>query len=186
MNDVLKVIKERRSVRRFTSEQLSNKALNAILEAGLYAPSAHNQQPWHFTVVQSKELIDALSRDTKIALGKSKDERTRSLSTKEKFHVFYEAPTLIVVSGKEDALMPTTDCAAAAQNMLLAAESIGIGGCWNGFVGALFYDEAGEAYKESLNIPEGYQPYYALTFGHSDSGQQTPSPRKENRISYIK
>lgn len=186
MNDVLKVIKERRSIRRFKMEQISNKELNYILEAGLYAPSAHNQQSWNFTVVQSSDLIKSMSDDTKKSFVHAKDQRTRDLANNEKMHVFYHAPTLIVISGREDALMPQVDCGAATQNMLLAAESLNIGGCWNGYVAYLFDHELGESYLKTLNIPEGYKPYYAIALGYKGVDKMTPPPRKENKIQYIR
>lgn len=186
MNEVLKVIKERRSTRRFSPEQISNKELNQILEAGLFAPSAHNQQSWNFTVIQNKEVIDQLSHDTKFQLGLSEEERTRALATNEKFHVFYNAPTIVVVSGQVDGMMPQVDCAAASQNMLLTAESLQIGSCWNGFVGVLFASENAGGYIEKLGIPEGYQPYYALAFGYKGTEQLTAPKRKDNKIQYIR
>lgn len=65
MNSTLNTIKERRSTRRFKQEQIPKEALDAIIEAGLYAPSAHNQQSWHFTVVQDPKLIKELNQATK-------------------------------------------------------------------------------------------------------------------------
>ena len=186
MNDVLNVIKNRRSVRRFKTDQISNKELNYILEAGLYAPSAHNQQSWNFTVIQSRDVIDQMSNDTKKSFTYAKDQRTKDLSTNEKLHVFYGAPTVIVVSGREDALMPEADCGAATQNMLIAAESLDIGGCWNGYVAYLFDNELGESYIKSLNIPQGHKPYYAIALGYKGVDKLTPPPRKENRIQYIR
>lgn len=186
MNETLNVIKNRRSVRRYKSEQISNKELNLILEAGLYAPSAHNQQSWNFTVIQSKQMIDAISDDTKKSFVHAKDQRTRDLATNEKMHVFYGAPTVIVVSGREDALMPKADCGAATQNMLLAAESLNIGGCWNGYVAYLFNSELGKSYMEKLNIPEGHKPYYAIAIGYKGVDSLNAPPRKENRIQYIR
>jgi len=186
MNDVLKVIKERRSIRRFKTKQISNKELNYILEAGLYAPSAHNQQAWNFTVIQNKKVIDAISDDTKKSFVYSENQKTRDLATNEKMHIFYNAPTVIVISGKEDAMMPEADCGAATQNMLLAAESLNIGGCWNGYVTYLFNNELGKSYLESLKIPEGHKPYYAIALGYKGVDKLSPPPRKENRIQYIR
>jgi nitroreductase len=62
---MLQIIKSRRSTRSFLPEQIKEDELQAILEAGIYAPSATNQQPWHFTVIQNKDLIDWLSNGFK-------------------------------------------------------------------------------------------------------------------------
>ena len=72
-NTVLEVIKSRRSIRRYLPEQIKDSELQAILEAGAYAPSAHNDQSWHFTVIRNRELIDHISRTAKerMAVNKS-------------------------------------------------------------------------------------------------------------------
>ncbi|MDF2592581.1 MAG: nitroreductase family protein, partial [Clostridia bacterium] len=62
MNETLKNIKNRRSVRAYQAEQIKEEELQMILEAGIYAPNARNQQSWHFTVIQSKELLDRMSK----------------------------------------------------------------------------------------------------------------------------
>lgn len=61
MNSILSVIRERRTTRKFTKEQIKDEELQEIINAGLYAPSAHNQQSWNFTVIQNKEIIKELS-----------------------------------------------------------------------------------------------------------------------------
>ncbi|GIW48536.1 MAG: hypothetical protein KatS3mg079_012 [Caloramator sp.] len=74
INETLKVIKSRRTTRKFKSEQIKNEELQALIEAGLYAPSAHNQQSWNFTVIQNSELIKELNRESKEAAKGFDDE----------------------------------------------------------------------------------------------------------------
>jgi nitroreductase len=127
VNETLKIIKQRRSIRSFKDEQIKDEELQAILEAGLYAPNAGGQA-WHFTVVQNKELLDRLNIAAKEAAKQHDFEPLRKLGNNEKFNCLYGAPTLVIVSGNEQSLMPLdADCAAATQNLLLAAESIGLG-----------------------------------------------------------
>ena len=71
MNDVLQTIGKRRSIRQFRAEQIKDDELRAILEAGLQAPSGHNDQSWYFTVVQDKRLIDEISDGSKAEMRKA-------------------------------------------------------------------------------------------------------------------
>lgn len=183
MNTVIENIKKRRSIRKYLAEQIKEEELNTIIEAGSYAPSGHNDQPWHFTVIQNKEMLDYISNKTKELMVNSDIEWISKMGKNEKLHVFYNAPTVIVISGTDKAHCPLIDCSAATQNMLLAAESLNIGSCWIGLVEA-FFENKDEVKK--LNIPEGYTPYYAVTFGYK---QVTPSralDRKKDIVSYIK
>jgi len=82
MNETLRVIRERRTTRRFKTEQIKEEELQAIIEAGLYAPSAHNQQSWNFTVIQNKELLDELNIETKEAAKSFPDEMIQKMAIK--------------------------------------------------------------------------------------------------------
>lgn len=186
MNETIRTIKNRRSIRKFKSEQIDEKVLQVIIEAGLYAPSGHNQQPWNFAVVQNKEIIEELNVESKKIIKAFPDDKVQKMMNNEKFNIFYNAPTVIIISGKDNAMTPREDCGAATQNMLLAAESLNIGGCWIGFVTFLFRSQKGEEYKKKLNIPEGYSPYYAIALGYKDSNPRNALARKENTVQYIK
>ncbi len=185
MNEVLKTIKNRRSIRKFKTDQIKKEELEAILEGGIYAPSAHNDQSWNFTVVRNKELLDEMNTEAKSQAGNHEDRILRKMANNDAFNIFYNAPTVIIVSGNENAMMPEVDCAAATENMLIAAESLGLGTCWIAFVMFLFESEKGELYKEKLKMPEGYKPYYAVALGYKDSTASKAPKRKENCIQYI-
>lgn len=185
MNETLKVIKERRTTRKFQSHQIPKEALEAIIEAGLYAPSAHNHQSWHFTVVQDSNLLEEMNIASKEAAKDVPDEMIQSMARNDKFNIFYNAPTIVIVSGHNEGMMPEVDCAAATQNMLIAAESLDIGACWNGFVGLLFNSEKGQDYVERLSIPENYRPYYAVALGYKDFRPSQAPARKDNAVSYF-
>jgi len=179
MNEVLSALLNRRSVRAYQSRQIEAEALEAILKAGIYAPSAHNEQPWHFTVVQNRELLDRINRETSEEMAKSANEWVRSLGQDPNFRVTYDAPTVIFVSGRRDALDYRVGCAAAMENMLIAAHSLGIGSVWLGLL-RFWLDRPGAA--QILQIPEGYEPYYGAAFGYP-AGQNPPAP--ERRLDVI-
>ncbi|ABY91465.1 nitroreductase family protein [Thermoanaerobacter sp. X514] len=184
MNEVINAIKSRRSIRRFKPEQVRDEEIEAIIEAAIHAPSGHNEQPWHFTVIQNKDLIDHFSNVTKKAMAESKVPWIAALGKNEKLHLFYNAPTVIVVSGKKGSYSPLIDCSAATQNMLLAAHSLGLGACWIGLINLIFKME--EEVKK-LSLPHGYEPYFAVALGYPDL-EKPPRPieRKKDVVNYIK
>lgn len=185
-NETLTTIKKRRSIRSYKEDQIREEELNAILDAGLYAPNAGNQA-WHFTVVQNKKLLHRLNYLAKEAAKQMEITHLRDLGNNENFNCLYNAPTLIIVSGNELSPIPLeADCAAATQNMLIAAESLGIGSCWIFFVLLAFYSQPGSELTKELMIPEGYKPFYAALFGYKNEETDNMPDRKPNLITFIK
>lgn len=183
MNPILENIKNRRSTRKYLPTQIKDEELELIIEAGIYAPSGHNDQPWHFTVIQDKELIDFMSEESKKVMAELPVDWIAAMGKSETLNIFYHAPTVIVVSGKKDATSPFADCCAAIQNMLLAAESMDIGSCWIGL--ARFFYENPENLKK-LNIPEDYEPHYSVSFGYKAVSTPKAPERNRNVVNYIK
>ncbi len=188
MNEVINTILTRRSIRVYnTDKPIAQADLDLILKAGLYAPSGCNAQPWHFTVLQNKEIRHLLNVETKKELLKTTSQMFLNMAKNDKFDIFYNAPIAIIVSMDPLAEAPVSDCAAATQNMLLAAHSLGIGSCWVGLITYLFDSERGEAYRRLLNIPDGYKPLHAAVFGYARMPKPpAPFARRENTISDIK
>lgn len=184
MNEVLNTINKRRSVRAYKQEQIAEAELQAILEAGLWAPSAHNSQPWHFTVVQDTALIRHMSAISLQGMVKSEIGWIARMGQSGR-DIFYGAPTVIIVSGKkEDFLEPLIDCSAATQNLLVAAESLNIGSCWIGLI-RFFFDEENEVKK--LQLPAGHRPFYAVTLGYKMRPNGTAGPtRVADTVTYIR
>ncbi|MEW6698449.1 MAG: nitroreductase family protein [Bacillota bacterium] len=83
-------------------------------------------------------------------------------------------------------ILQQTDCTAATQNMLIAAQSIGIGTCWTQSVIHLFEGEQAAPLKKELGIPDQYKPLYAISLGYKAQDNQQAPPRKENHMNYIK
>ena len=170
-----------------------------ILESAIYAPTGGNDQPWHFTVVQNKKLIDHMNVEAKKAIVQNKElvdhinaeakkvnstpEDRNKIGKFENFNIFYNSPTVIVVSGKKDTGSPFADCCAAIQNILLAAESIDMGSCWIGF--ARFFFENPENIKK-LNLPTNYEPYYAVFLGYKASSNNKAPERNKNVVNYVR
>ncbi len=185
-NQVLETIKKRRSVRSFKEDQITDQELQTVLTAGLYAPTAGNQQLWHFTVIQNKEWLQQLNINAKKNAAQSENEHIQQIGKNEKFNIFYGAPTVVVVSGQEDGLAIESDCAAATQNILLAAESIGLGACWVNLTLLSLDGDKGAQYKQRLGVPAGYKPFSSVILGYKKIEPVNAPVRKENLINYIK
>jgi nitroreductase len=98
-------------------------------------------------------------------------------------HIYYETPTVIVVAGRMDAISPLVDVCAAIENMLIAAESLGIGACWIGFT--KFFFNGPDSYRK-LGIPEGYEVQYGVALGYRPAGPAAKPPaRKRERYYHV-
>jgi len=186
MNETLKNIRNRRSTRAFLPEQLNAAHVKDIIDAGIYAPSANNMQPWHFTIIQRKDIIDRLSKAFKEIAKKSDNEYIRRFADNEKFHVFYNAPTVVLVSGEKSNKAAPVDCAVAVENMLIAAQSLEIGACWVGLITYLLNSEEGIEFIKELEIPEGYKQMHAFCLGYKKIEVTNAPARRENNVNYIK
>lgn len=184
MNSVLETIHKRRSTRAFRPEQIRQDELEQIMEAAIQAPSGHNDQAWHFTVVQNADLIREIKEATRKHMASAEPEWIRKMGERPGFDVVYGAPTVVLVSGRLDGLTWKADCAAAIQNMLLAAESLHVGSVWLGLVR---FGMREKALAERLAIPEGHEYYYTVALGYKADDRERPGPgRREGVIRYIR
>jgi nitroreductase len=183
MNEVIRAIKSRRSVRAYKSDLLKREVVEAIVEAGYYAPTGHNEQPWHFSVIQDRVVIEGINAKCKELMANVKVDWIKNLAENPKSDITYHAPLLILVSGKKAAMTEKADCTVAMQNMLLAAESLGVGSCWMGLVNFIF---TSEDEMEKLGVPEGYEPLHAAVFGYKADGTPKAAPlRNRDVVTYI-
>lgn len=185
MNEIVNSILSRRSVRKFKREQISDEDLQVILEAGKFAPSAMNQQSWHFTVIQNKELLQKINQACKFAFINSGNKNFADRAKAENFQIFYEAPTLIIVTADANAIAPQNDGSLALGNMFNAAQALNIGSCWIHGVGFMLFSEEGKALKNELGIPKGYVFVGSGAFGFADMEPAAP-PRKEGTVTIFK
>jgi nitroreductase len=168
-NAVLDNIYQRRSVRNYSDKEVPDETIKEIIRAGTYAPTAVNKQPWRFVVVKNKPLIEEYDdRAKKAFLAAYKDTENSDLVryvqylSKPTTQLFYGAPVLILVFASPY-VINEHDCALAAENMMLAAHSLGIGSCWIGLAAGLGYDV--EFLKE-VGVPEGHKLIAPLIFGY--------------------
>ena len=186
--NVLEAIAERRSIRKYKDEQITPEQLDAILNAGLAAPSAMNSQPWHFTVVQDMALLDRLNAATQKQLVASATvPAMRERFSSPDFHVFYHAPTVIFISCPPIAAVryAQTDTGIAIENMALAAHGLGLGSVILGMPREAFAGPEGDEFRALLHFPEGYDFCLALSVG-VPAASKDAHPIGENKISYVR
>ncbi len=186
MNDMLRLIAERRSIRSFTEQQISDAELDEILTAGLYAPNARNMQKWHFTAIQDRNLLGRMVEIIKENLAQSGVEFLAERSKDPGYNTFYHAPTVVMLSAPENSPFGQIDCGAAAENIALAATSLGIGSCVMTSPAFLFASEKGNALRPQLGIPEGYNHVCCVALGYADGERPEAPPRDRSAISYAK
>ncbi len=166
MNDVMNAILSRRSTRVFAEGKIKESDLDQILLAGQYAPSAMNSQPWHFTIVENMELISEIGEESKAIARGLDNDYLKKIGENENFKPFYNPDVVIFISGNKHQFTASEDCAIAAQNMLLAAESLGIGSVYLGFPKLAFNGNKKEEFISRLEIPKDYEVHVAISFGY--------------------
>ena len=169
----------------FKDEQLILEDVDAIIEAGLYAPSANNAQDWHFTVLQNKEMIEKVNRWLLDEVKSNGNPFLQEIVKRNGGHFFRNAPTVVIVSTEKKSRFAMVNAAAATENVLLASESLGIGSCWIGSVELLAISKHVDSYAKELGLPEGYVPQFGITLGYGEGASPIAPERKKNLVSYI-
>ena len=177
MNEVLKAIEQRSSTRSFTEEKLTEAELNALIEAGLQAPTAANRQEIHFTVVDSSNPILA------------EIEREMRASSTRQFpeqNFYYGAPTVLILSGDKAFPWTPVDAGIAVENIALAAEGLGLGSLIIGCIKGAMTGEKQAAFSDTLKLPEGYAFEVAIAVGHKAAGKTPHTYSAEKNVTIIR
>ena len=185
MNETIHTILTRRSIRSYESKPVERDKIDLILQCGQFAPSGMNRQPWHFTVVTNRKLLDKISNENRKVLLQSQDEGARTRAMDPNFDSFRGAPVAIIVSGDQTGRNTMADCANAVENMALAATSLGLGSCYIASFKIAMEQPEGAFLLEELKIPEGYFPMFALALGYGNEVLGPRQPRKEHAITFI-
>ncbi len=192
MPDIMETILHRRSIRRFSERQVDEEALQQILQAGLYAPSAGGRQGVIFAVCQDRKMNERLGKikransSPRMANGTNYVSREQpSIADDPKLiDAFYGAPTVITMFAPKNFLFSAEDCALAAENMMLAADSMGIGSCYIGQGWTAFADPYGQEVLKKWGIRADYYAVMQLLLGYPQEGDPHPAakPRRDGRI----
>lgn len=169
-NETLRVLKERRSIRKYKPQQISEEELSAILEAGTWAPSGRNQQSAVMVVVQDRETLDYMTRLNAEIRGRPGTD------------TFFGAPTAVVVLADGENYNWMRDGSLVMGNLMNAAASLGIGSCWVNRALELFDRPEGKALLKKWGLPETLRGVGNCVLGYIDGPIPDPKPRKEGYI----
>ena len=178
-NEVINTIMARRSIRQYLDKPVEHEKLAAVVHAGINAPSGMNRQPWIIRVVEDQQLIAEVNEVFK-------QENPEQVQRDPNFkNMFRNAPNLICVctpakGGGE------LDAGLLGENMMLAAQSLGLGTCClGGPVRFLLSNEKCKFFIDRLDIPEDYKLNYIIAIGYPDE-QPDAKPRDDSKVKYIK
>lgn len=171
MNEIIKAMKERRSIRKFKSELPSKADLEQMVEAGLYAANGMGKQATKIIVVTNKELRDKIS------------EMNRKIGGWDQgFEPFYGAPAMLIVLAEKDWRNKIYDGSLVMGNLMLAAHSLGLGSIWIHRAREEFESDEGKEILKSLGIEGEWEGIGHCAVGYIDGELPKPAPRKDGRV----
>jgi len=164
--DAMEAILTRRSIRKYTKQQVSDEVLKGLLEAAMCAPSASNQQPWCFVIINDRKILNEIPKYYRYA------------------QMLEETPVAILVCCDSDLQfieLGVEDCSAATQNILLAAHAKGLGAVWLGIS-----PTGGEAAptQKLLNLPEHIIPISLISIGYPAEQKPQPDRYRADKVHY--
>ena len=166
--EVLRCLLTRRSIRAYTAQAVTDEELEAVLQAGLYAPCGMGSQKVYFAAVRDKALRDQLSERNRAILGGDRDP-------------YYGAPAIVVVLADPGRPTWVEDGACALTAMMEAAHAIGLGSCWIHRAREMFDAPEGKALLREWGLPEGLRGVGSLALGHPAQEPPVPPERKAGR-----
>ncbi len=169
MNETLKTLLTRRSIRKFKPDQVKDEDLNAVLEAAKYAPTGGGRQGNLFVVVQDPALRAQLAKMNAAVLGKD-------------FDPYYGAPTLILVFADRTRTTPVEDGSLALGNLFNAAAALGLGTCWIHRAREMFESAEGQTLRRRWGIEDRFVGVGCCSLGYPDGDIPAPAPRKDGLI----
>lgn len=177
-NAVINAIMERRSIRKYLDKPVEHEKLEIVVRCGINAPSGMNRQPWIVRVVENQQLINDV---TEVYKKENAEQVKRDPTFK---NMFRNAPNLICVCTPKNG--GDLDAGLLGENMMLAAQSLGLGTCClGGPVRFLNSNPNAKFFLDKLDIPEGYQLNYILAIGYPDESPAA-KPRDASKVKYVK
>ena len=173
MNESIKNLLERRSIRAYRPEQISREELDTVLEAGTWAPTGMGRQSPKMVAVQDPETIALLSRLNARVLGSDTDP-------------FYGAPVILIVLADKNVPTHVYDGALVMGNLMNAAESLGLGSIWIHRAKEEFESDFGKKILADLGIEGEYEGIGHCAIGYAAAPVKKAAPRKENYVYYVK
>ena len=190
MSDVSfnQVIRSRRTTRAYREEPVPEATLSELVELATLAPTAMGFQPWRFSIIINREVLNRISGEVKQAclamVGQVPGlEHARDMLENEAYDIFYGAPALVVIQAPRGNQIGLLDCVLAAENLILAAHARGLGTCFMGF---LLLARESQEIRRALAVEDGYEIVAPIIVGASDAIPQTPPEREPAHIAWVR
>lgn len=172
MNEFVRQLKKRRSVKKYLDRMPDDEIIREIAEAGANAPSAKNRQPAIIVVIKDKKLIQKIEKLNRDIAGRDYDQ-------------FYNAPVLMVVLADRSVSTRVYDGSLVMGNLLNAADACGLGACWIHRAKEVFDTEEGKVILKEIGIEGDYEGIGNCVIGYPDGDYPLEKPRKDNFIYYV-
>lgn len=173
MNEIIKNIETRRSIRSYKKDPIAKEIIENICNAGTYAPSAMNKQTSIILAITNSDMVARL------------EKINARYTNNPDGHPFYGAPVVLVVLANKDHANYIYDGTCVMENLMLAAHAYGLGSCWIHRARQSFEDEQGKQILKELNIEGNYEGIGNVILGYIDGEIPQAKPRKENYIHYV-
>ena len=168
--EALEVLKNRRAIRAYKPDQITDEELNAVMEAGTYAPTGAGTQGVQIVAVQSPEQVAAV------------DALNAKVLNNPAAHPYYGAPTILLIFETEDCVTHELDGAAVCTNMLNAAYAVGLGSCWIHRCRQMFELPEGKALLKQWGLPQTLTGVASIALGYAACEPPVAKPRKDGYI----
>ena len=182
-NETLKNISARFTCRDFKDTPVGDQQLDELVKAALASPSAMNLQPWHVVFVTDKAVIDELDEEGMSILSNSEDQSMYERMMSRGGKLFYNAPCLAIVLS-DDSKWGTLDSGILCQNVVIAAESMGLGTCIVGMAGVPLNGPNAAVFAKRFNFPKGSTFEIGILIGEINSGKE-PHEHDMSKVSFF-
>lgn len=187
MSEVLKTIAQRSSIRAYKKEALTEEEINSLITAGLQAPTAKNLQEVHISVLDgSNPILAEIEKEKRAVLAADADEKGKEAILNNPDNFYYDAPMVFILSADKDFYWNKLDAGISAENIVLAAQSLGLGSLIIGVIRGALTGEKKEYFAEKLQFPENYEFAIAVAVGHKDTEKAPHEIDFEKSVSFIK
>ena len=174
MNETMKCLLERRSCKKYLSKPVEQELIEAVLQAGMYAPTGRNRQPVKILAITDAEVRDQLRKMNASIMGMD-----------ESFDPFYNAPVVLVVLADPTISTYLYDGSLVLGNMMNAAHSLGLGSCWIHRAKEEFQMEYGKELLKKLGIDGEWEGIGHCVLGYADGALPAARPRKDGWVHYV-
>lgn len=177
-NIVTETILARRSIRQYKAQPVEKEKMDEIIKCGVYAPNGMGRESWEVRVVDDAALLAEIDSCNSAMLAKTNPD-------KAKMKAAYGAPVLVFIAYDTRYDLSQVDCGLLGGNMMIAAQSLGLGSCCLGSICRLLNAPEGSDLLKRLNFPETHKLLYAIAFGYPDEAPKA-KPRHMEKVQYIK